>query len=68
MVVGANFFGQIYGRIVVYWRNSDQIIQIMSRGLGGLGVGWGGGVTNAFSSNLNTVNLKIFPNHGAIFT
>ena len=43
MVVGANFFGQIYGRIVVCWRNSDQIIQIMSRGLGGLGVGWGGG-------------------------
>ena len=32
--------------------------------------GGGEGVSfkNAFSSNLNTVNLKIFPSHGWIFT
>ena len=40
--------------------SNDQIMQ---------GEGWGGGrgkggVTNAFSSNLNSVNLKIFPGHG----
>ena len=29
-----------------------------------LGRGGGGSFTNAFSSNLNIVNLKGFPNHG----
>ena len=33
----------------------------------GMHEGWGGGVINAFSSNLSTVNLKMFPNHGGIF-
>ena len=25
-------------------------------------------IANAFSNNLNTANLNVFPNHGAIFT
>ena len=34
----------------------------------GWGRGAGGGGGNVFSSNLNTVNLKIFPNHVGIYT
>ena len=53
---GTNFEGQIYERIVLHGRTNDEIHTK------------GGGVSqNAFSSDLNTVNLKFF-NHGGIFT
>ena len=50
---GTNFVGKIYREIVLHGITNDQ----------------GEGVSqNAFSSNLNTENLKSFHNHGGIFT
>ena len=53
---GTNFVGKIYRGIVLDGGTIDQNIPR------------GGASQNAFSNNLNTVNLKIFPNHGRIFT
>ena len=51
--LGTNFVGKLYKEIVLHGGTNDQ----------------GKGVSqNAFSINLNTVNLKFFPNHGGIFT
>ena len=58
---GNNFFGKIYGGgggggvggALSTWGTNDQIMPRR-------------GFTNAFSSNLNTVDEKIFPNHGGI--
>ena len=52
-----NFGEQIYGGIVLHARNNDQVMQRE-----------GGISQNAFPSNLDTVNLKIFPNNGGVFT
>ena len=45
--------GKIYGEIVLHGITNDQREGVSQ---------------NAFSSNLNTVNLKSFHNHGGIFT
>ena len=51
-----DFLGQIYGGLI-YMGSNDQIMQ------------WGGKrFTNVFSSNLNSVNLKIFSSHGGRHT
>ena len=51
---GTNFVGKIYRGIVLHGGTNHHIKgEEVSQ--------------NAFSSNLNTVNLKFFPNHG-IFT
>ena len=52
---GANFFEKIYRRVVLCGGTNDQIRPSVRKD-----------VTNAFSSNLNTVNLNIFPKYGGI--
>ena len=49
---GANSFGQIYGGIF-YMETNDQVMQSRRKSF-----------TSAFSSNLNTANLRLFPGHG----
>ena len=46
---GANSFGQIYGGMF-YMETNDQVMQSRRKSF-----------TSAFSSNLNTANLRIFP-------
>ena len=48
---GAHSFGQIYGGMF-YMETNDQIMQRRRKSF-----------TSAFSSNLNTANLRIFPGH-----
>lgn len=45
--------------IALHWGTNDQI---MSR------MGGRGGSKNATYNNLDTVNMKLFPNHGKIFS
>ena len=49
---GANSLGQIYGGMF-YMETNDQIKQRRRKSF-----------TSAFSSNLNTANLRLFPGHG----
>ena len=49
--MGEQFFGQIYGGLF-YIGSNDQIMQRGRKSF-----------TNAFFSNLNSVNLKFFPSH-----
>ena len=61
-VGGGSFFEKtffIFGTNI-FGQTNDQIM--LGEG------GGGGGVGNVFSSNLNTVNLNIFPNHVGIYT
>ena len=53
---GTKLFRKTCGRFVLHAGTNDQIMPEEK-----------GSITNTFSSNLNTVNLKIFPNHGGIF-
>ena len=53
------FFGKVMGN---YFKWGLMIRSC--KGKDGVEGGGKGGVTNAFSSNLNSVNLKIFPGHG----
>ena len=50
---GTNFVGKIYRDIVLHRGTNDQAQGVSQ---------------NAFSNNLNTVNLKYFHYHGGIFT
>ena len=54
---GDKFGGEMYGGIVPQGETNARSCQ---KGVGVL--------QNAFSSNLKTLNLQIFPNHGGIFT
>ena len=52
-----NFFGQIYGKGCSKLRDNNQIMPKV-----------GGSLINAFLTNLNDVDLKIFINHGGTYT
>ena len=55
---GTNFFGQIMGE--VSYMGGGLMIRSCQGGRESF--------TNAFYSNLNTVNLKVLPDHGRIYT